>query len=140
MRIELLYLFDIIAQYTPLESTLFRQDLMRLAPASEVVNDRIATASCNDPNDIIIAFVYLLMLSISGYKREVARRKLLSLRTIRAAHNGAMATCCIYNRIWIEYQIWVGDVALDAGRFRSIRSACAQGVPSSPWWWTAEAV
>jgi hypothetical protein len=52
---------------------------MCLAPAFEIVDNWIATTSSYDPNDVLIAVVDFLMLSISRYEREVSRCKLVSL-------------------------------------------------------------
>lgn len=50
-----------------------------LAPTLYIFYNRIATTACNDPQDILIAIVDLLMLSIGRYKSEVARTQFLSL-------------------------------------------------------------
>jgi hypothetical protein len=77
---------------------------MHLTPTLEVVDDRIATSSSYDPNDILFTVVNFLVLSIRWYESEVSRRKLLSLRTVRATHNGAMTARSIHDGICVEFQ------------------------------------
>jgi hypothetical protein len=54
------------------------------------VDNRIAAAPGDDPNHVLVTVIHLLMLCIGWYEGEISGRKLLSLRTIRAADNGAM--------------------------------------------------
>lgn len=83
----------------PLESTLFWQDLVRLGPATQIVNNRIASAACYDPLHFFIAIVDFLVFGVGRYKREVPWRKLLSLGPVRPAYNRAMTRHCVYDGI-----------------------------------------
>jgi hypothetical protein len=69
------------------------------------VNDRIPSASCNYPLDVLITVVHLLVLSIRWNEGKVARGKLLSLRTVGPTDNGTVTACSVYNRVWSMYQI-----------------------------------
>jgi hypothetical protein len=68
-----------------------------LTPAFEVVNNRIPSTSGNDPNDLFVAIVDLLMFGISWNEREVSWTKLLSLGAVGSADDGAVSARGIYN-------------------------------------------
>lgn len=72
---------------------------MALAPAFEVVNNWVPASTSNDPDDVVIAVVDLLVLSKCWYESEVARHQVLSLLAISTTDNGAVAFRCVHNRV-----------------------------------------
>jgi hypothetical protein len=52
---------------------LSEQTFNLLAPACEIVNNRVSSAPCNYPLDVLIAVVHLLMLSIRRNEGKVTR-------------------------------------------------------------------
>jgi hypothetical protein len=82
-----------------LEGALFWQDLVRFRPATQIVNNWIASAACYDPYNVFITIVDFLVFGIGRYEREVPRCKLLSLKAIWPAYDRAMTRCCVYDGI-----------------------------------------
>lgn len=116
-----------------LESTLLRQDFVRLAPAIEIVNDGVAPASCYDPYYIFVAIVDFLVFGIGGYERKVSRRELLSVGAVRAADYSAMPARSVDDGIWMSIRRECDEMRNCDGW----SNMGVQGIPSSPWWWTA---
>jgi hypothetical protein len=88
-----------------LESALLGQDFVRLTPALKIVNNGIATTTCDYPDNIRVAVIDLLVLDIGRYEGKVPWRKLLSLRPIGATHNGAMAARRVHNGVCVGRQM-----------------------------------
>ena len=65
-----------------LEGTLLWKYLVRLAPTTKVVHNRVSSASSDDPDDILVAVIDLLMLGIRGDQSKVSGSQLLSLLSI----------------------------------------------------------
>lgn len=83
-----------------LKGALLWQNLVRLAPAVQIVNDGVAPASCYDPHHIFVAIIDFLVFSVGGYEGKVPRCKLLSAGAVRTAYDGTVAACSVDNGIW----------------------------------------
>lgn len=63
---------------------------MRLTPTFEVLYYRISATTSDNPYDILIAIVDLLVLGIRRYQSKVTRGQLLPLFSIPSTHNGTV--------------------------------------------------
>jgi hypothetical protein len=63
------------------------------------VYNRISPAAGDDPLDLSVAIVHLLVFGVSWYECEIAGRQLMSLGAVRSKDNRAEAASSVYDGI-----------------------------------------
>lgn len=78
---------------------------MCFTPAAKIMHNRVAPSSCDDPDDIFIAVIHFLMLSIRRNESKIAWAQFLPLGAVRSADNGTVPLSRVYDCIWDAHQV-----------------------------------